>query len=143
METLHLRTAARRQWLDITPLVAGACARLGLRHGALLLQVPHTTAGVTVNEGYDPDVAADLLAALAALVPAVPFAHAEGNSDAHLLALLTGSSATIPVEDGALALGRWQRIFFCEYDGPRPRQLRVQGLAVPAAADGTSPAADR
>lgn len=127
--TWDVTSSRRRQLLDITERVNDGCRALGMARGAVLVQVPHTTAGVTVNEGYDPDVAADLLTALEALVPHVRFAHAEGNSDAHLLALLTGSSVVLPVEGGRLALGRWQRVFLCEFDGPRTRQVRLQALA--------------
>jgi len=115
--------------LDITDAVAGAITELGVDEGAVLVHVPHTTAAVTVNEGYDPDVAADVLAHLAAVVPVSPaFAHAEGNSDSHIKAILVGSSQLVPVEGGRPALGRWQRIFFCEFDGPRSREVWVSPL---------------
>ena len=115
--------------VDITDGVAEAIAALGIESGAVLVHVPHTTAAVTVNEGYDPDVAADVLAHLAALVPKSPaFAHAEGNSDSHIKAIMVGSSQPVAVEAGAPALGRWQRIFFCEFDGPRTREVWVTPL---------------
>jgi secondary thiamine-phosphate synthase enzyme len=126
--SFEVRTTARRQLLDVTAQAEAACARLGARGSAVLLQVPHTTAGITINEGYDPDVAADLLQAYEALVPRVPFRHAEGNSDAHLLTSLVGSSVLVPLDEGRLALGRWQRIFLCEFDGPRARDVRLQPL---------------
>lgn len=132
MYTFEVQTSARREFLDITPQVAAACRHLGTVAGALLVQVPHTTAGVTINEGYDPDVARDLLEALGAMVPRVRFAHGEGNSDAHLLTLLVGSGAWVPVDGGRPLLGRWQRVFLCEFDGPRQRQVRVVPLAAPA-----------
>ena len=128
MQTFSLRTHTRRAMIDITREVEAALAGAGLGDGAVLVQVPHTTAAVTINEGYDPDVAADVLAALGAMVPAIRFAHAEGNSDAHLLAILVGSAQVVPVQAGRLCLGRWQRIFFCEFDGPRTREVRVQPL---------------
>jgi len=88
--------------------------------------MPHTTAGLTINENADPDVARDILAGLARLVPATgDYRHAEGNSDAHLKASLVGSSVTVPVVDGRLALGTWQGIYFCEFDGPRRRHVLV------------------
>jgi secondary thiamine-phosphate synthase enzyme len=91
--------------------------------------VPHTTAAVTVNESHDPDVAEDLTKTLSKLVPAgAGYAHSEGNSDAHIKASLVGSSAQLIVEDGKLQLGRWQGVFFCEFDGPRQRQVSVQVL---------------
>jgi len=115
--------------IDITDGIAEAIAALGVESGAVLVHVPHTTAAVTVNEGYDPDVAADVLAHLAALVPKSPgFAHAEGNSDSHIKAVMVGSSQAIAVDSGAPALGRWQRIFFCEFDGPRSREVWVTPL---------------
>jgi secondary thiamine-phosphate synthase enzyme len=122
-------TSARRQLVDVTAQLAEACSAQAGAAGALLVSVPHTTAGITVNEGYDPDVANDLLAALAALVPAVRFRHSEGNSDAHLQAALVGSSVVVPLEGGRLALGRWQRVFLCEFDGPRRRQVWLRFLA--------------
>jgi secondary thiamine-phosphate synthase enzyme len=115
--------------IDITDGVAEAIAALGVGSGAVLVHVPHTTAAVTVNEGYDPDVAADVLTHLATLVPRSPaFAHAEGNSDSHIKAIMVGSSQPIAVQSGAPALGRWQRVFFCEFDGPRTREVWVTPL---------------
>jgi secondary thiamine-phosphate synthase enzyme len=128
---LSVRTEQREQMLDITDAVAAAVSELGIGDGAVLLHVPHTTAAVTVNEGYDPDVAADVLGHLKAVVPVSPaFAHAEGNSDSHIKAILVGSSQPVAVEDGRPALGRWQRVFLCEFDGPRTRQVWVTPLYV-------------
>ncbi len=123
-----LRTPSRRALIDVTREVEAAVMALRLRDGAALVWVPHTTAAVTVNEGYDPAVASDVIAALEAMVPAVRFAHTEGNSDAHLLSILVGASALVPVEAGRLGLGRWQRIFFCEFDGPRTREVQVRAI---------------
>jgi secondary thiamine-phosphate synthase enzyme len=124
-----VRTERRDQMLDITDGVASAVAELGIDRGAVLVHVPHTTAAVTVNEGYDPDVAADVLGHLAALVPRSPgFAHAEGNSDSHIKAILVGCTHPVPVDAGAPALGRWQRVFLCEFDGPRTREIWVSPL---------------
>ena len=115
--------------VDITAEVAGAVGDLGVTAGAILVHVPHTTAAVTINEGYDPDVAADVVADLAHKVPRdAGYAHAEGNSDSHIKAILVGSSQLVPVEGGKPALGRWQRIFFCEFDGPRSREVWVSAL---------------
>jgi secondary thiamine-phosphate synthase enzyme len=126
---ISLRTDRREQMVDITDRLAEAVAALGIDSGAVLVHVPHTTAAVTVNEGYDPDVASDVLRHLAALVPHdAGFAHAEGNSDSHIKAILVGSSHPIPVDGGAPALGRWQRVFFCEFDGPRTREVWVTPL---------------
>jgi secondary thiamine-phosphate synthase enzyme len=89
--------------------------------------VPHTTAGVIINEGYDPDVARDMEKAFDRLVPySGDYAHAEGNSDSHIKTALIGASETVWIENGRLCLGRWQTIFFAEFDGPRSRELRVK-----------------
>ena len=129
MHRLSVRTERRDHMLDITDAVAGAVTELGVDEGAVLVHVPHTTAAVTVNEGYDPDVAADVLAHLAAIVPVSPsFAHAEGNSDSHIKAILVGCAHPIAVEGGLPALGRWQRVFLCEFDGPRTREVWVTPL---------------
>jgi secondary thiamine-phosphate synthase enzyme len=126
---LSVRTERREQMLDITDALAGAITELGVDEGAVLVHVPHTTAAVTVNEGYDPDVAADVLAHLAAIVPVSPsFAHAEGNSDSHIKAILVGCAHPIAVDGGLPALGRWQRVFLCEFDGPRTREVWVTPL---------------
>jgi secondary thiamine-phosphate synthase enzyme len=126
---LSVRTERREQMLDITDAVAGAITELGVDEGAVLVHVPHTTAAVTVNEGYDPDVAADVLVHLSAMVPVSPaFAHAEGNSDSHIKAILVGCAHPIAVEAGLPALGRWQRVFLCEFDGPRTREVWVTPL---------------
>jgi len=120
---IEVRTTARRQMVDITSRVAAALKGSG--DGLCHVFVPHTTAAVVINESADPDVARDLTAAYEAMVPSVPFAHAEGNSDAHLLATLLGSSVMVPVEGGRMCLGTWQGIFFVELDGPRSRRVRV------------------
>ena len=123
---IEVRTTARRQMVDITGRVAAALE--APNHGLCHVFVPHTTAAVVINESADPDVARDLTAAYEAMVPPIPFAHAEGNSDAHLLATLLGSSVVVPVENGRLCLGTWQGIFFVELDGPRLRKVRVTRL---------------
>jgi secondary thiamine-phosphate synthase enzyme len=124
-----VQTDRREQMLDITEAVAAAVAELGVDDGAVLVHVPHTTAAVTVNEGYDPDVVRDVLGHLSGMVPqSARFAHAEGNSDSHIKAILVGCGQPVPVEAGAPALGRWQRVFLCEFDGPRTRQVWVSRL---------------
>jgi len=120
---IELRTTSHRQMVDITARVAAAIEGSG--DGSCHVFVPHTTAAVVINESADPDVARDLVTAYEAMVPPIPFAHSEGNSDAHLMATLLGSSVTVPVEDGRLCLGTWQGIFFVELDGPRLRKVRV------------------
>lgn len=130
MLSLEVRTGSRAQMLDITGQVMRAVEESGVREGACLVYVPHTTAGVTINENADPSVAADILARLEKLVPRdAGYRHREGNSDAHIKALMTGFSQAIPVRDGRLALGTWQGVFFCEFDGPRTRTVLVQVLS--------------
>ena len=124
-------TDARTEFLDITSVVKEAIAASGVTDGTCVVFCPHTTAAVTIPENADPDVPRDLLMWLNRLVPKdVPgFRHAEGNSDAHLKASLIGSSVTILIENGAPVLGTWQGVFFCEFDGPRDREvwIRVAG----------------
>jgi secondary thiamine-phosphate synthase enzyme len=120
---IEVRTTSHRQMVDITARVAAAIEGSG--DGLCHVFVPHTTAAVVINESADPDVARDLVAAYEAIVPAIRFAHTEGNSDAHLMASLLGSSVTVPVEDGRLLLGTWQGIFLVELDGPRLRKIRL------------------
>jgi secondary thiamine-phosphate synthase enzyme len=127
MHTLSVRTKQRTELQDVTGLVEAAVRESGCADGVCHLYVPHTTAGVIINEGYDPAVAQDLAAAFDRLVPRVAnSAHAEGNSDSHIKTALAGSSQTVWIIAGKLALGRWQRIFFAEFDGPRSRELRVK-----------------
>lgn len=129
MERFPLSTGRRKEFLDITDGVQAAVGRLGLKEGAALVFVPHTTAGVTVNEGADPAVAQDLAGVLERLIPASgPYRHAEGNSDAHAQSVMAGPSCLLPVEGGRIRLGTWQRVFFCEFDGPRSREVWVQPL---------------
>ncbi len=123
---IEIRTHTRRELVDITSEVAEAIGAGG--HTLCHVYVPHTTAAVVINESADPDVARDLAAAYEAMVPAIRFAHGEGNSDAHLMATVLGSSVTIPVDTGRLALGTWQGIFFVELDGPRTRRVRISLL---------------
>lgn len=122
-------TSAHAQFVDVTPLVAEAVAESGLREGVVLVFNPHTTAGVTINEGADPDVVTDMLGALERLVPwQAGYRHAEGNAAAHMKASLVGASVQVIVEEGRLQLGTWQKIWFCEFDGPRRRRLWVSAL---------------
>jgi secondary thiamine-phosphate synthase enzyme len=124
---LAVRTERRTQLLDVTAAVAKMVQDSGVQSGICYIYVPHTTAGVIINENADPDVAADMEAAFARLVPKdAGYSHAEGNSDSHIKTALVGSSATIFISGGQLELGRWQGVFFCEFDGPRTRRLRVK-----------------
>lgn len=127
MQVLQLQTRSRTELLEITHEVQGLVSASGIREGLCVVYVPHTTAGVTINEAADPSVKADLLMELNKIVPFQDrYQHSEGNSAAHIKATLVGSSVTIPITQGSLALGTWQGIYFCEFDGPRRRQVFVQ-----------------
>lgn len=129
MHVLQLKTQRRQELQEITKQIQQAVHALGLREGAALVYVPHTTAGLVVNENADPSVAEDLLAYLERLAPTVgSYRHSEGNSAAHIKSALTGVSLLVPVSTGELVLGTWQGIFFAEFDGPRSRQVWVQVL---------------
>ncbi|MCC7479766.1 YjbQ family protein [bacterium] len=127
---ISLSSQRREEFIDITGRVEELIAASGLAEGACLLFCRHTTAGLTVNENYDPDVKHDMLLALARMVPDdKAFRHAEGNSTAHVKASLMGSSLLLPVSAGRLALGRWQGVLFAEFDGPRQgRQVHISFL---------------
>ena len=127
MKKLEVRTQGRTQFVDLTGQVQSAVSEFGLKEGVVTVFVPHTTAGVTINEHADPDVMADLEQILDRIVPwSGPYAHGEGNSAAHAKASLMGSSARIIVSGGRLKLGTWQGIFLCEFDGPRDREVWIQ-----------------
>jgi secondary thiamine-phosphate synthase enzyme len=124
---MTVKTARRTHLVDITRDVARAVSESGVRNGVCHLYVPHTTAAITINEGDDPDVARDIEAALDRLVPRQgDYKHYEGNADSHVKSTLVGVSQTIPIEGGRLLLGRWQGIFFCEFDGPRQREVHIK-----------------
>ncbi|MDH4139406.1 MAG: secondary thiamine-phosphate synthase enzyme YjbQ [Coriobacteriia bacterium] len=126
MQRLHISTTVREQLVDITLEVAEAVAVSGIAEGVAVVYSPHTTAGITVNENADPDVAADLLETLRRIVPCeAGYRHCEGNSDAHVKASLVGSSAVVPIDGGRLVLGTWQGVYFAEFDGPRSRNVIV------------------
>jgi secondary thiamine-phosphate synthase enzyme len=124
---LALKTERRTQLLDVTAVVGQMVRDSGVHAGICHVYVPHTTAGIIVNEAADSDVARDLEAALDRMAPRdAGYRHAEGNSDAHIKSALVGSSASVFVAGGRLELGQWQGIFFCEFDGPRERKLRIK-----------------
>ncbi len=126
IQSVRLKTTARTQLKDITAEVAEVVKQSGVANGTCHVYVPHTTAAVTINEAADPDVASDIGAALDKMVPRdAGYKHCEGNADSHIKAVLVGASETIPVESGTLSLGRWQGVFFCEFDGPRERTVQV------------------
>jgi secondary thiamine-phosphate synthase enzyme len=130
MQILSVKTDRRTQLVDVTAQVQKVVAASGVGRGVCYLYVPHTTAAITINECADPDVARDVEGALDRLIPKTgPFRHSEGNSDSHVKAVLVGTSQMVLVEDGKLALGRWQGVFFCEFDGPRDRRLQVKVVA--------------
>jgi secondary thiamine-phosphate synthase enzyme len=127
---ITVRTTRRTELKNVTAEIETLVRDSGIESGVCDLYVPHTTAGVIVNEGYDPDVARDMEGAFDRLVPDSPlFKHAEGNTDSHIKTALVGSSETIFIEKGRLALGRWQVVFFAEFDGPRTRELQVKLVA--------------
>lgn len=121
-----MQTRRRAQLVDMTARLAEAVDRSRVGDGVCHVFVPHTTAGVTINEGADPDVARDIEKHLGSMVPKDSgFDHEEGNSDSHIKTVLVGPSCAVPVRDGKLALGTWQAVFLCEWDGPRSRQVDV------------------
>lgn len=124
---MEVQTHGRCEMVDVTSRVREAVARSGVSEGFVVCYVPHTTAGITIQENADPDVTRDLLRKLAQIVPHhdPDYEHAEGNSDAHIKASMMGASQTIPVREGRLTLGIWQAIYFAEFDGPRRRQMFV------------------
>lgn len=127
METIRIQTNTRSELIDITNLVQSYLSRQGREDGTLLVFVPHTTAGVTLNENADPDVRRDILADLERLVPWEQpyYGHYERNSAAHMKASLIGASVCVPVQDGRLVVGPWQGIYLCEFDGPRTRKVHL------------------
>jgi secondary thiamine-phosphate synthase enzyme len=134
MENLEIRTSRREELVDITARVREAVRRTGIREGVAHLWSFHTTCGLTVNEGADPDVARDISWKLGQLAPAdeSSYRHAEGNSDSHVKTSLVGPSAVLLVSNGDIALGTWQAVFLAEFDGPRRRTVGVQVVAVGA-----------
>jgi secondary thiamine-phosphate synthase enzyme len=123
----EVKTKEQTQFINITQQVKKAVRESGVREGICLVYVPHTTAGVTINEAADPAVVQDIIVSLGKLIPFRDgYTHFEGNSAAHIKSSLTGSGVQIPIAQGDLFLGTWQGIFFCEYDGPRTRRVCVQ-----------------
>lgn len=127
---MRVKTSRRTELVDVTRDVEKALAASGVAEGICYLYVPHTTAGIIVNEHDDPDVARDIETAFDRMVPKdTGYRHAEGNADSHIKAALAGNSKVISVEGGELALGTWEGIFFCEFDGARARELHVKVVA--------------
>lgn len=121
-------THGRNEIVDVTSIVQDMVTRLGVAEGMAIVYVPHTTAAVTINENADPDVKHDLLKKLSELIPQREsyYQHSEGNSDSHVKTSLVGNSEMVLIERGKLVLGQWQGIYFCEFDGPRQRQMYVK-----------------
>lgn len=127
LRNINIRTKSRNEFVDITAEIQTVIDESGVKNGVCCVYVPHTTAGVTINEGADPSVARDIQNTLSRLVPhSGHYLHTEGNSDAHIKTSLVGSSQTLIIEGGKLVLGTWQSIFFCEFDGPRHRRVSVK-----------------
>lgn len=126
MEKLTIHSVDRTSIIDITQQIQSIVKESGIKDGVCYVFIPHTTAGVTINENADPDVKSDMLMEINKVIPFNDsYRHMEGNSAAHIKASLFGSSETIFLKEGRLQLGTWQGIFFCEFDGPRTRQVWV------------------
>lgn len=123
---IKIKTYRKTDFVDITGDIQNAVTQAGVEHGICMVYVPHTTAAVTINESADPSVKSDILAILNQVIPwDHPYGHMEGNSPAHIKSTLVGASEMIAIENGRLVLGTWQGIFFCEFDGPRTRSVRL------------------
>jgi secondary thiamine-phosphate synthase enzyme len=122
--TINVKSRRRVEMVDVTSSVQKEVSKSGISDGVCMVYVPHTTAAVTINEGADPSVCQDILTKLTDMVPPdAGYLHMEGNSDSHIKASLVGNSVSVLVENGRLVLGTWQKIFFCEFDGPRSRKV--------------------
>jgi len=130
VNTFQIQTQKRNQFVEITGQVRAALKQSGLREGLCVVYCPHTTAAVTINENADPDVVNDMLLHMDRTIPQHQpgFRHGEGNSDSHIKASLVGPSVTLLVDKGDVVLGRWQGVWFCEFDGPRTRTVHVQAV---------------
>ncbi len=124
VELIKVKTSSREQLVDVTSDIRRVVEKSGVDEGVLILYVPHTTAAITINEGADPDVAMDITEGLAKIAPyGAGWRHAEGNADSHVKCSLISPSISVIIEKGDIVLGTWQRVFFCEFDGPRSRKL--------------------
>jgi secondary thiamine-phosphate synthase enzyme len=124
---INVRSKQRTEFIDITEQVDDALKEEGIKSGVCYVFVPHTTAGVTINEGADPSVQRDIQGCLSRLVPQdFNYQHREGNADAHIKSTIVGVSHYVPIDEGRLVLGTWQAIYFCEFDGPRHRRVALK-----------------
>ncbi|MEC9485309.1 MAG: secondary thiamine-phosphate synthase enzyme YjbQ [Candidatus Izemoplasma sp.] len=127
MYTIEVRTTESDQFVDITKQVRNIVKKMQIDHGIVVVFTPHTTAGITINENADPDVTSDMIKGLNdGIKDLESFEHSEGNSQAHIKSSVIGASETVLIEDSDLVLGTWQGIYFCEFDGPRNRQIMIQ-----------------
>lgn len=127
MQILEIETTSHTEMIDITAEIAAAISKNNVKSGVCTIFVPHTTAGITINENADPSVRKDFINVFEKLIPKYErYSHAEGNSPAHIKSSIFGPSLNIIIEDGKLMLGTWQGIFFCEFDGPRNRKIYLQ-----------------
>jgi len=138
LQSFKVRTSARNEMVEVTDHLRQLMSRKNIQEGMLIVYVPHTTAAVTINENADPDVKSDLLAKLSELVPKQEryYRHGEGNSDSHVKSAMVGQSVTVLVEGGRPVLGRWQGVYFCEFDGPRERELLIKAVVFRSSAGG-------
>ena len=126
-KNINIKTRTRTEFVDITSEIQQVIDEAGIKDGICCLYIPHTTAGITINEGADPSVVSDIQRTLSKLIPNnLNYSHMEGNSDAHIKSTVVGASETVIIDDGKLLLGTWQSIFFCEFDGPRHRRVLVK-----------------
>jgi secondary thiamine-phosphate synthase enzyme len=124
---INVRSRSRIEFIDITSMVQDVVQEAGVEKGLCYLYVPHTTAGITINEGADPSVQRDIQNALSRLIPhEMNYFHREGNADAHIKSTLVGTSVQVIIDEGKLLLGTWQAIFFCDFDGPRHRRIAIK-----------------
>jgi secondary thiamine-phosphate synthase enzyme len=124
--TINIKTTYKEELVDITPHIVNVVKESGTENGVCIVYCPHTTAGLTINENADPSVKKDIIRGLGKMIPPINYSHMEGNSPAHIKASMMGFSLQILIQDGFLVLGTWQGIYFCEFDGPRNRNVHVQ-----------------
>jgi len=128
-EVLELSTTKRNDFIDITGEISGAISRARIESGLCYIHIPHSTAGITINENADPTVQADIESKLNRMIPkGEGYTHPEGNSDSHIKSSLIGTALTLIVEKGSLVLGTWQGVYFCEFDGPRDRMIYIKTI---------------